>query len=179
MASAFRVIKRKLIFSKGPIRLLDCDIRMPGGRKLSRQVLGRTDAVVILPRIEKDRFILIRQFRFATGRWIWEFPAGGVDRGESLAAAARRELIEEVSRRPCKLTKLISYYPTPGVSGEVMHLYLAEKLVPATAEKDEDEELEVHEFRLREIGAMIRRGAIIDGKTVLGFYYLKERFGIA
>lgn len=179
MKTCFRVTKKKLIFEKGPIRLIDCKVRLRNGRTLSRQVLDQSDAVVILPRIASRRFVLIRQFRFAAGRWIWEFPAGGVDRGEGLRAAARRELIEEISMAPGKLTKVVRYYPTPGVSGERMHFFLAENLTPATAAKDEDEELEVHEFSLREIGKMIQGGKIIDGKTIAGYYLLKERLGIA
>ncbi len=55
-----------------------------------------------------------------------------------------------------------------------MHLDLAEKLSPAWAEPDQDEQIEVREFSLAEIGRMIRSGRIIDGKTILGFLYLKR-----
>ncbi|MFA6601171.1 MAG: NUDIX hydrolase [Candidatus Omnitrophota bacterium] len=171
-ARSFRVRRRKVVYSKGPIHLVDCDIRMPSGKTLSRQILEHSGAVVIVPRIAKDRYLLIRQFRFAANGWIWEFPAGGVEKGETLLRAAVRELTEETSYRPRKLRKLIWFYPTPGVSAEVMHIFLAEELVPATAPKDEDEELETHEFTLAQIGRMIRSGKIIDGKTIIGYYCL-------
>ena len=168
----FRVKRRRVIFSKGPIHLVDCAVQMPDGRILSRQVLEHPGAVVIIPKIRRGRYFLIRQFRFATRDWLWEFPAGGVESGESLKQAARRELIEECGLRPRRLTKLVQFYPTPGISGEIMHLYLAEDLVPDHAEGDEDEAIRKREFSLGEIGTMIRRGVIRDAKTIVGFFYL-------
>ena len=174
MSKKYRVIKKKVIFSKGPIHLVDCEIQMPSGNRLSRQILEHPGAVVIIPRIKKDRYLLIKQFRFATGDWIWEFPAGGIERGESLLKSAARELIEETGFRPRKLKKLMQFYPTPGISSEIMYLYLAENLVPEFAKGDEDEAIEVHDFSFAQIGKMIRQGKIIDGKTILSYYVLLQ-----
>jgi len=170
----FKVKTRKVIFSKGPVHLVDCDVLMPSGRVLSRQILEHPGAVVIIPRLEPDRYLLIRQFRFAARGWIWEFPAGGVEPGEPLRQTAIRELIEEVGWRPRRLRKLAYFYPTPGISEEIMHLYLAENLAPASGSGDEDEEIEIHQFSLKQMGQMIARRRIIDGKTILGFFYLRE-----
>ena len=170
----YKVSSRKVIFSKGPIHLVDCDVRMPDGKVLSRQIIEHPGAVVIVPRYHKNKYVLIRQFRFAARDWLWEFPAGGIEKGENLRKAAERELIEETELRPRKLTKLFSFYPTPGISSEVMHLFLAEKLESENCyEKDEDEDIEVAAFSFSEIEKMIRQGKIADGKTLLSFYYLK------
>jgi len=118
---------------------------------------------------------LIRQFRFAAKAWLWEFPAGGVERGETLQGAAKRELMEEIGYCPRKIKLLLKFYPTPGISGEVMNLFLAQDLVPKQAQQDEDEEIEVHEFSSRQIERMIQKKQIIDAKTILGIYYLKRR----
>jgi ADP-ribose pyrophosphatase len=170
----YKIKKKKLIFSKGPIHLVDCEVRMENGKVLSRQILEHPGAVVIIPRISKDSYILVRQFRFAAGDWLWEFPAGGIERGENLKAAAIRESMEEIGFHPKKLKKILQFYPTPGVSGEIMYLFLAENLVPEAATCDEDEELEVKTFSLREIGQMIRKEKIVDAKTILGYYFLKQ-----
>ncbi|HXV28432.1 MAG TPA: NUDIX hydrolase [bacterium] len=164
---------RKVIFSKGPIHLVDCEVSMPGGRVLSRQILEHPGSVVIIPKIAKDRYLLIRQFRFAAHGWLWEIPAGGTEKGETFAAAARRELIEEIGYRPRRLKKLLRFYPTPGISGEMMHLFLAEGLVPERGEKDEDEEIQVHDFTPAQIMDMIKKGKIVDAKTILAFYFLR------
>ena len=164
--------KKRIIYSRGRIHLVDCEVRMPSGLKLSRQIIEHPGAVVMIPQIGPDRYLLIRQFRFAARGWLWEWPAGGVDKGEPLAAAARRELAEETGFWPRKLKRLFSFYPTPGISSEIMHLYLASDLIPRKAQGDEDEEIEVREFSRSQIRSMIQRGAIRDGKTLLGFLSL-------
>lgn len=168
----YRIKKSKTVFRKGPIHLVDYDIQMPSGRKLSRQILEHSGSAVIIPRLSRDQYILIRQFRFATNGWIWEFPAGGIEKGESLRRAASRELREEIGYKPGKLKKLIEFYASPGISNEKMHIFLAENLKPADGIQDEDEEIESRIFRRNEIERMIRSGKIIDGKTILGFYHL-------
>ncbi len=170
---SFKVKKRRVVFSKGPIHLVDCQVRMPGGKTLSRQILEHPGAVVIIPKKGPDTYLLIRQFRFAARDWLWEVPAGGIEPGESTRQAAVRELIEETGTRPRHLKKLFHFFPTPGVSGEIMHLFLAEGLTPAYADCDEDEEIEKKEFSLKEIERMIRRGTICDAKTILSFFYLR------
>ena len=171
---SFHVKKRKVVFSKGPIHLVDCDIKMPDGKVLSRQILEHPGAVVIIPQTENNRFYLIRQFRFAARKWLWEFPAGGIEPGENLRQAASRELIEECGYKPSRLKPLIKFYPTPGISGEIMYLFLASGLKSAYAKGDEDEVIEKKEFSLAQISKMIDRGAIVDAKTILGYHLIRK-----
>jgi ADP-ribose pyrophosphatase len=173
----FKLKKRRVVFSKGPIHLVDCDVLMPSGKVLSRQILEHPGAVVIIPEVKPGRYLLIRQFRFAAQDWLWEWPAGGIEAGESLKGAASRECCEEIGQKPSKLRQIVKFYPTPGISGEIMYLFLAQGLKPSAAPCDEDEEIEVREFSLRQIEAMIRRGKICDAKTILGFFYLKQELG--
>lgn len=170
---AYQVFQKKRIFSKGPIRLVDCKVRTPQGKILSRQILEHPGCVVIVPRTSSGQYILVRQYRFPLQKHLWEFPAGGKEPGETFSQAAKRELMEEIGMRPGRLQKLLEFYPTPGVSGEKMHVFLASGLKRAVAPKDEDEDFELGIFGLAEIGRMIRRGEIIDGKTLIGFFYLK------
>ena len=148
---------------------------MPSGLLLQRQIIEHPGAVVIIPKLGQDRFILVRQFRFAARAWLWEWPAGGLEPDESLRVAAKRELMEEAGYYPQKLTKLIHFYPTPGISGEIMHVFLAENLIPKKAKGDPDEEIQVQVFSAKQIETMIRKKKIIDGKTILGFYLLREK----
>ena len=171
----YKVTRRRVVFSKGPIHLVDCIVRMRNGRSLTRQILEHPGSVVMIPRVSPGRYILVRQFRFAAGDWMWEFPAGGREPGESLKAAASRELREEIGFRPKKLRRLFSFFPSPGISGEIMHLFLAEDLVPGRGTPDEDEDIEMRIFTAAAIRRMIRSGQIVDAKTLLGFYHLERK----
>ena len=174
MKRQYRILQKKTIFSKGPIHLMDYKIRTPDRRILSKQVLTHPGCVVINPRTDSGKYVLVKQYRFPLEKWIWEFPAGGREPDETLPAAAKRELMEEIGMKPGRLKKLLAFYPTPGVSGEQMHVFLATQLKAATAPKDEDEEFEIGEFSLQELGRMIRRNEIMDGKTLIGYFYLKN-----
>ncbi len=153
---------------------MDCKVRTPQGKVLSRQILEHPGCVVVIPRMNAGKYVLVKQYRFPLEKHLWEFPAGGKEPGETFPHAAKRELMEEIGMKPGKLQKILAFYPTPGVSGEKMHVFLATELCPAIAEKDEDEDFEVKEFSLADIGRMIQSGEICDGKTLIGFFYLKN-----
>ena len=167
---AFRVISKRTVF-RGHVSQLDVlKIQTSSGRHVERELIRHPGAVVIIPKLGKDQFILVHQLRVATGGKIWEFPAGTLERGESPARCAVRELQEETGWKPGRLKKLIEFFPTPGISTEKMYLYLAGNLKRSNAHKpDVDEELEVRNFSARQVAGMIRRGEIVDGKTLLGF----------
>ena len=166
----FKVLSRKTIF-RGYVSRLDLlKIRTASGREVERELILHPGAVVIIPRLPDGRLILIHQLRVATGGKIWEFPAGTLEKGEPPAECAARELQEETCWKPGRLRKMVQYYPTPGLSNELMYLYLADRLSASyECKPDPDEELEVAYFSVSQIEKMIRSRRIIDGKTILGF----------
>ena len=114
--------------------------------------------------------ILIRQYRYAVNRWLWELPAGSVDEGEEPEAAAARECHEEIGQVPDTIVRLGALYPTPGYCDEEMLFFRLSGLDEPTeaAALDEDEDIEPRTFKLREAREMVRRGEIVDMKTVAG-----------
>ena len=176
---AFRVISSRTVF-RGYVSQLDVlQIQTASGRRVERELIKHPGAVVIIPRLKDGRFILIRQLRVATGRKIWELPAGTLERGESTFQCARRELQEETCWKPGRLRKVLEFFPTPGISTEKMYLFIASDLRKATNLKpDLDEELEVKTFSLPQIEKMIRKAGIVDGKTILGFLFFLKFFSL-
>ncbi len=122
---------------------------------------------------DPSHVVLIRQYRFALDRWIWELPAGSLEPGEDPVAAAARECEEEVSLVPSRVEFAGSWYPTPGFVTEAMHYFKLTGLRPPDpsgpqAELDEDEDIRSVVVPLEEARAMVRRGEIIDLKTAWG-----------
>lgn len=171
----FRVLSRKTIF-RGRISRLDLvKILTTSGRRFIRELIQHPGAVVIIPKLPNGKLLLVHQLRVATGKTMWEFPAGTLEKGEAIGHCAKRELREETGWAAGRMHKLMQFYPTPGISNEMMYLFTADKMEKmGDLDPDPDEELEVGTFSVSRVEQMIRTGKIIDGKTILGFlYFLK------
>ena len=145
-------------------------VRMPNGRTVTVDVVRHPKSVVLIPVPEPGHVILIRQYRYPVNAFLWELPAGSVDDGESPEQAARRECHEEIGKVPATIVRMAAMLPTPGYCDEEMVFSRVSSLEEPTeaAAVDEDEDIEAKTFELREAREMIRRGEIIDMKTVAG-----------
>jgi len=155
-------------------------ITLPHGAQLDVEIVRHPGSVVVIPVNPPDAVLLVRQYRHALGRWVWELPAGSLKPGEDPRAAAGRECQEEVGLVAATLEPLGAFFPTPGYCDEEMHYFVASGLRPpasgdAGAHPDEDEDIEVREFPLGELRQMIAAGEIIDLKTVAGLALLEAR----
>jgi ADP-ribose pyrophosphatase len=144
------------------------NITLPNGITLDIDIIRHPGASAIVPIAVDGGVILIRQYRHAVGGFIWEIPAGTLNRGETPLACARRELVEETGFSAEVFHKLGEIVPVPGYSDERIHIFLANGLLPAKQNLDRDELLEVNEVPFDEAIHMIRRGEIVDGKTIAG-----------
>jgi len=145
-------------------------VRMPNGREVTVDVVRHPKSVVLLPVPEPGLVILVRQYRYAVNRWLWELPAGSVDEGEQPEQAARRECHEEIGQVPETIVRLAALHPTPGYCDEEMLFFRLSGLTEPTraAEQDADEDIEVGTFTIGDARDMVRRGEITDLKTVAG-----------
>ena len=146
-------------------------VTLPTGHELNAEVIRHPGSVVIIPITRDGQVILVRQYRVPLGRWAWELPAGSLKPGEDAANAAQRECHEEIGLIPDKLESLGAFYPTPGYCDEEMNFFRVSELREAgegdaAAQPDEDEDIETKPFTLDELKSMIRKGEIIDLKTV-------------
>jgi len=131
-------------------------------------------AVVIIPIISKDKIILVKQYRFAIKKSTWEVPAGTLKPKESPLKCAKRELEEETGYKAGRLLKLLTFYSSPGFLFEKMHLFLATNLTKGLQNFDEDENIKIKVFTLKEIEKMILKNKIIDAKTIVSILFLKN-----
>jgi len=148
----------------------------PDGFEIERAIVQHRGSAVMMPVDEKNRILLVRQYRLPARQFLWELPAGTVDPGEKPLQTARRELVEETGYRAKKWTKLAEFYPSPGFLSEKMTIYLATGLTAGEAKPMEDERIATRWFTAKELDDMIRTGKIQDAKTNVGFLRWKRYF---
>ncbi|MGA2181587.1 MAG: NUDIX hydrolase [Bryobacteraceae bacterium] len=141
----------------------------PDGFEIRRAIVQHGGSAVMLAADGRKRVLLVRQYRLPAHQSLWELPAGRLDPGETALEAARRELQEETGYRAKKWKKLVSFYPSPGFLAERMTIFVATDLIAGEPHNMEDERIKTRWFTRKELEAMIRRGRILDGKTILGF----------
>lgn len=152
------------------------EIENPSGRRWTLEVVEHPGAVAILAVLPDRQLVLVQQTRHAVGRRLFEIPAGTLEPPETPEACARRELAEEAGYAANAWERLATFYPAPGISNEEMHLFLAEDLRPAAAEREE-EDLTVHLVPLAEARRLVAAGEIRDAKSIIGILLAAERFG--
>lgn len=152
-------------------------VRLPNGKEATREIVVHRGAVAVVPMINREKIVMVRQFRQAAGEILLEIPAGTLDVGEDPVNCAQRELEEEICYHPNKLTLMFTSYLAPGYSSEKLHTFLAEDLVKKCAESDADEFIEVVEVSLNDAIEYIRSGEIKDAKTICGILMAQRILG--
>ena len=163
----------------GRIVNLDLDtVRFPDDSMGQLEMLRHPGAAAVVPFLDSPggadpRVVLIRQFRHAADGYIWEVPAGRLDKGEPPESCAARELEEETGMRARRLERLTTIYTTPGFTDERIHLFLAEGLDPGAEHREADEFMELHTLRWAQVMEMIERGEVVDGKTLVSLLFVQ------
>jgi ADP-ribose pyrophosphatase len=138
----------------------------PDGTVIRRDMIFHPGAVVILPVLDRDHVVLLRNHRPVIGETLWEVPAGTREPDEPIEDCAKRELVEETGYQAAKWRCLGYLYASPGVLDEKLHLYIAEDLTPGTMRPEADEDLQPVTVRFEEAIRMCVAGEIKDAKTI-------------
>lgn len=159
-------VDQKIVY-QGKIVTLRTDIaRLENGRMTGREVVEHPGGVCVLPLEENGDTYTVRQFRYPFGQVIEELPAGKLDGPEDPEMGARRELSEEIGCEAGELIYLGRLLMSPGFCTEVLHMYLARKLIHGRQHPDEDEFLEASRVPFAELLERVLSGEVADAKTV-------------
>jgi len=152
-------------------------VRVEETERGPREVVEHPGAVAILALNERGEVLLVRQHRYGAGRALWEIPAGTLEPGESPLRCAQRELWEETGLRARRWRKLGTFYTSPGILNELMHLFLAEGLEGDLEPQLKGEIAELCFRDPREVLEEAAQGEPGDGKTLAALAFLLSRFG--
>jgi 8-oxo-dGTP pyrophosphatase MutT (NUDIX family) len=169
-----RIIKclsKNLAYKNKYFAIYDDAVEFPDGSRGSYTRIFEGDSgqtVVVIPCDTNGNIGLIRIYRYGAAKWEWEFPRGLVEKGESLAANARRELLEETSLYAKKLTLVGSFYPNNGLITTIVHVYLAKGVwADGKIRVQNSEGIDKLKFVPRDtLLQMISSGRIKDGFTL-------------
>jgi ADP-ribose pyrophosphatase len=164
---AHTVVDRQIVYDGKKVRLEIHHLEDPDtGKRHKREVCVHSGAVVVLPLLDNDRVLLIKNYRYAVGESLLELPAGTLERGEEPINCAGRELIEETGYTARRIKPLGSFFSSPGILSERMYAFAAYDLRPGEASPEEGEDIELRPTPWEDALDMIRSGAIRDAKTI-------------
>ena len=173
-----RVLSSRTVY-RGPVFWVTSErVVEPSGIRVLREVVRHTGSVVVLATTDGSKeleVLLERQYRHAANDYLWELPAGRIDKGERPLAAAKRELLEETGYRAKRWKPILRLYASPGFVAEPMTVFWAQGLQAGEAQPEADEVIEQHLIPLSKAVRMVIRGAIRDAKTISGLLWLSHR----
>ena len=174
---ASELLDKQVLYDGAKVRLEVHHLRdEETGRRFKREVVVHPGAVLILPMLDEETVLLIRNYRYAVGRTLLELPAGTLEKGELPIDCAGRELQEETGYLAGRLVPLGNFYTSPGVLSEQMFAFTATELEKTKQALEEGEEIEVVPTPFADALRMIREGQIVDGKTVAALLW-HEKWG--
>jgi ADP-ribose pyrophosphatase len=158
---------RRVIYHGHKLDLALQTVTLADGSQAQREVVLHRGAVALVVRVDEERICLLRNHRYTIGRTLIEVPAGTIDPGETPEQTALREIEEETGYRAGRLSHVRSWYVSPGILDEQMHLFLCDDVTPGPSRPASDETLLPFLATWSEAMAMLRSGEITDAKTIL------------
>jgi len=159
------------VFKAARFDVYEIDRQGPDGQTHRRQLVVHPGAAVVLPLLDDDHVVMIRNDRPAVGKTLWELPAGTLEPPEPPEMCAGRELIEEAGFKAKSIEPMCDFYSTPGFCTEHMWVFIARDLTEVGQQLEATEQITVEVLPLDKTMQMMRDGEIIDGKTMTALLY--------
>lgn len=150
------------------------EVEYSNGHRSDLEIVEHRGGVAIIAMPSQRSIVLVRQYRPAIGRAMWEVPAGKLEAGEDPTTCATRELAEETGYSARRLRKLWTFFTAPGFCTELMHLFVAENLSAGTSSPEESEQIEVRTFDVDDAWQLMMRNELPDAKTQIALAWARS-----
>lgn len=170
------VLDTKTLCESRIFRIEQMHLRFSNGyegyfEKISGRLSG---AVMIIPMLDEQTFLLIREYAAAAGKYVLGFPKGAIDHNEDVLVTANRELMEEVGYGAHELTHLTQWSLSPAYFNATMEIVLARNLYPQKMEGDEPEPIEVIPWKTSDIDALLAHPEFHESRSVAAVLLLER-----
>jgi ADP-ribose pyrophosphatase len=167
------IIEEKIVYCGRIFDLKVHKLKIPSDRVITREFVDHPGAVALIA-LKQGKILLIKQYRHSVRKWLFEVPAGTLERGESPEECAKRELEEETGYRAGRVEEVFKAYVAPGYSSELIHFFLAEDLRKGASSPEEDEITQTIWLDVDEALKMIFKGEIRDLKTISAILWISN-----
>ena len=154
------------------------DVTLPNGHKMHMEKVHCPEVCHVVP-ILGDKVILLRQFRPIVKEWLYEIPAGLIDKGETPAEAAKRELEEETGFKAGKLIHLTTVFTSPGFTDELAHVFAATDLRAGVQNLEPSENLRFFKSPLKRALKLVETGRMKNSVGALALLLADEKLGLS
>jgi ADP-ribose pyrophosphatase len=177
-----QVLSSKVVHTAPVFQVTSDEVIEPSGVKVRRDIIRHPGSVVVLALDERKKapsVLLIKQYRYAANKDLWELPAGRIDEGEDSLTAAKRELAEETGYSASEWKPALYYYSSPGFLDETMTVFAARDLRKGKASLEEDEFITCRLVPLDKAVQWVMTGKVCDGKAIAGVLWAAQKFHIS
>lgn len=169
-----QTIKSDRIYTGKIVSLKVDTVEVPNRGYQKREIVEHSGAVAIVALTDNDEVVLVKQFRKAIEKEIWELPAGKLEIGENPRECAIRELKEETGYSTNNIKLIYKFHTSPGFSNQKVYVFLARELTSGEQQLEKDEILEASLIDYEEALNMVLNNDIEDAKTTIGLLLAKE-----
>jgi ADP-ribose diphosphatase len=170
MESDWKIIQKELIFRNPWIELYQDKVETRTGKVMDYTWYKSSDVAVIVPFLEKDKLVMIRQYRYPLRKVLLEFPAGHIENGEDAATTAKRELLEETGYIANKIDYVYTYHPSVSKSRQLVYIFRATDLIEEKDNHNGAEDIIRTEIvSVEELKHMIKQRRIESAGTLLAY----------
>ncbi len=170
------IISRRQSARTRLFRVEELELRFSNGARRTYEKLcaGGYGAVLVVPLLDPETVLLIREYGVGEENYALAFPKGAVDPGEELFEAANRELMEEVGYGARQFHWLKNLRLSPSYMEHQIQVLLACDLYPESRSGDEPEPIEVVPWRLDNLDALLARDDFTEGRSVAALFLARE-----